>query len=73
MYPTVNKGRDGLRDDLSDNELRQQDLVFGTESGTVGDGSGILNADLQAVIDAWPGLSSAVQAEVMAIIEASRA
>ena len=55
---------------LSDNELRQQPLAFGTETGTVGDGLALLDANPQAVVDAWPDLSPEARAAVMAIIEA---
>ncbi len=44
--------------------------VGGAKCGAFGQISGEIDADLQAVIDAWPGLTPETRVEVMAIIEA---
>jgi len=40
----------------------------GAESGAVGAHSGGIDADLRAIIDAWPMLSESTKAEILAIV-----
>ena len=46
--------------------------VGGAKCGAFGQIFCEIDADLQAVVDAWPGLSPESRAEVMAIVEAAR-
>ena len=64
-------GGQGTRTDdaspLGDNGLRDPVDGSGTFSGTVGDDSGPIDADLRVVIDAWPTLPEATRRQILAL------
>jgi len=43
----------------------------GAESGAVDAAGGLIDPDLQVIIDAWPGLSEVVRSELLAIVRAN--
>ena len=53
------------------NDLRDAENQSGTECGTVDAKTDVIDPDLQAIIDAWPTLSSAVKAGVLAMVTAA--
>ena len=52
--------------------LRDSADQFGTDSGTLQDGSGTFPPDLQQVIDAWPELSQGQRDAILDIVAAAR-
>ena len=53
------------------NELRDVEDVSGAESGAVGAEKALIDADLAAVIDAWPNLPEAIRAGIVAMVRAA--
>ena len=54
---------------LSDNELHSIAFPSAAESDATGARNGDFDADLQAVIDAWPTLPEATRADITAMVE----
>ena len=56
---------------LSDKALESSAGAAGAKPGAVDRNGGTLDADLQAVADAWPGLSEATRRRVLVLIDES--
>jgi len=56
---------------LHTNDLQGSKLSAGAESGALGADLPLIDADLQAIVDAWPALPEAVRAGILAMIEAT--
>ena len=57
--------------DCKTNDLQHAPNSFGTESGTLQDETGTVDPDLAVVVEAWPNLPEAVQADILAMARAA--
>ena len=55
-----------------DNSLQQSPILGEAESEAVSPNSGPTDAELAAVVDAWPGLPDAIEAGILAMIKAAK-
>ncbi len=53
---------------MQDNDLRRDAQASGRPAGRGGEGGLPPEAELRAVIDAWPDLPSAIRAGIMALV-----